>query len=73
MGARRGQRRHVNGEETLTGVLIELWEKCKSRTASLNKGEGSQLIGAAASLGAQSGITFNKSQKENERWRCLPP
>lgn len=35
--ARDGQRRrHVNVEERLTGVLIELWEKCKSRTASLN-------------------------------------
>lgn len=31
-----GQRRHVNEEERLTGVLIELWEKCKSHTASLN-------------------------------------
>lgn len=30
------QRRHVNREERLTGVLIELWEKCKSHTASLN-------------------------------------
>lgn len=37
--ARDGQWRHVNGEERLTGVLIELWEKCKSRTASLNWGE----------------------------------
>ena len=33
-----GKRRHVNAEERLTSVLIELWEKCKSRTASLNQG-----------------------------------
>lgn len=29
----------MNVEERLTGVLIELWEKCKSCTASLNWGE----------------------------------
>lgn len=34
--ARDGQRRHVNGEARLTSVLIELWEKCKSCTASLS-------------------------------------